>query len=289
MTAAPHAGDMVQAARLRIRAAVVPMLGAPRAPEVRPPGDNGLFGPHSVTWKVHGDLAMLVGGLRALLLQTLHPLAMAGVAEHSQYRQDPWGRLRRTAAFLRTTTFGSTAAAEAAIASVRAVHERVRGVAPDGRPYSAGDPHLLMWIHVTEVDSFLTAYQRYGGGQLSPAGADGYVAEMGEVARRLGVAEPPTTTDELRAVMDGFRPELRAGRQARDAVRFLLVPPVAWSARPAYGVIAASAVTLLPAWARCKLSFPPLIGADLVVRPTGFALLRTLTWALTAPDDQAAA
>lgn len=283
------AGELLQAARLRIRAAVEPMIGERLPPQVRPPGDDGLFGPGSVTWKVHGNSSMMVGGLRALLLQTMHPLAMAAVAEHSNYKEDPWGRLRRTAGFLRTTTFGSTAAAEAAIRSVRKVHERIRGVAPDGRRYAASDPHLLAWIHATEVDSFLTAFRRYGTDTVSATEADRYVAEMARVARRLGVDAPPSTTAELKAVLDGFRPELVVGRQARDAVRFLLLPPVQWSARPAYGVIAASAVTALPGWARSKLHIPPLIGADLLVRPTGFALLRTLDWALSPQDDDRAA
>src|SRR5688500_9257071 len=111
-------------------------------------GDFGLFGPGSAVWKVHSDPSMLIGGVRALMLQTLHPLAMAGVAKHSNYREDPFGRLHRTGAFLGATTFGTTATAERAIAQVRAIHPHVKGVAPDGRPYSADDPHLLAWVHV---------------------------------------------------------------------------------------------------------------------------------------------
>ena len=105
---------------------------------------------------------MFVGGMRALLLQSLHPLAMAGVAEHSDYRHDPWGRLQRTADFLAATTFGPESEAERAVARVRAVHEHVQGVAADGRPYRANDPHLLRWVHLAELESFLVAYRRYG-------------------------------------------------------------------------------------------------------------------------------
>ncbi len=118
------------------------------------------FGPDSAMWAVHTDLAMLVGGLRALLLQTLHPLALAGVTQHSSYRTDPLGRLQRTGAFLGATTFGTAEESDRAIATVRAIHTRVTGTTRDGRPYSALDPHLLAWVHCTEADSFLRARQR---------------------------------------------------------------------------------------------------------------------------------
>jgi len=147
--------------------------------------DPGLFGPDAVVWRVHADRCGLIGGLRALMLQTLHPLAMAGVAQHSDYRHDPWGRLQRTASFIAVTTYGCTSAAERLIGRVRAIHDRVEGVAADGRPYRANDPHLLAWVHATEVDSFLRAYQRYGASTLTDAEADRYVAEMGEIATRL--------------------------------------------------------------------------------------------------------
>src|SRR5215207_5448146 len=127
---------------------------------------------------VHSDAAMFVGGLRALLLQSLHPLAMAGVADHSDFKTDPWGRLQRTAEFLTWTTFGTADQAERACQQVRAVHATVVGSAPDGRPYAASDPHLLLWVHLAEVDSFLVAYQHYGTARLERAQRDGYVADM---------------------------------------------------------------------------------------------------------------
>ncbi len=183
------------------------------------------FGPDRPIRRVHGDSAMFVGGLRALLLQTLHPLAMAGVAEHSDYRSDPWGRLQRTSLFLAVTTYGSAADAERAVARVRGVHRRVRGTAPDGRPYHADDPHLLRWVHVAEVDSFLRCYQRYGAEPLSAAEADGYLADTARVAAELGVPDPPRNRAALAAQLDAFRPELRGTAQARDAARFLVLTP----------------------------------------------------------------
>ena len=243
--------------------------------------DPGLFGPASAAWRVHADTAMFVGGVRALLLQTAHPLAMAGVAEHSDFRNDPLGRLQRTAGFVGTTTYGTTAEAKAAIARVRKVHTRVTGIAPDGRAYSARDPHLLNWVHVTEVDSFLAAYQRYAVRPLAAAEADAYVCEMAVLARRLGVKAPPRSRAELHATIESYRPELHIGAQARDAVKFLLFPPFPLVARPAYGVITTAAVSLLPSWARRMLWLPVAPGANtLLVRPATTALLRVLGWAL---------
>ena len=149
--------------------------------------------------RVHADASMFVGGLRALLLQSLHPLAMAGVAEHSNYRDDPWGRLQRTSTFLAETTFGSAIDAQRAVDRVRGIHRRVHGIAADGRSYTATDPHLLEWVHVAEADSFLRAYQLYGAAPLDQAGRDAYVADMAEIASRLGVPDPPRTERQLAA------------------------------------------------------------------------------------------
>ena len=132
--------------------------------------------------RVHGDAAMFAGGLRALLLQSLHPLAMIAVAQHSDYRNDPWGRLQRISTFLAATTYGTVEDAERAVARVRRVHEHVTGVASDGRPYRAADPHLLRWVHVAETDSFLRCHQRYGARPLDDAGCDGYVADTARIA-----------------------------------------------------------------------------------------------------------
>lgn len=251
-----------------------------RPDELADTDDPGLFGPGSSAWRIHGDAAMFVGGLRALLLQTLHPLAMAGVAEHSDYRQDPWGRLHRTGRFVGATTFGKTAVAEQQLAMVRRVHDRVTGTAPDGRPYSANDPHLLLWVHVTEVDSFLTAFDRHGYGKLTDAERDSYVNEMAEIALRLGSDEPPRTKAELDECIEAFRPECTRTSQVDEAIRFLAFPPTPLATRGPYGIITAGAIAALPPWARSMLPLPPLPpGADtLAIRPAADALTRTMGW-----------
>ena len=191
------------------------------------PGERW-FTPDRPIFAVHADAAMFVGGLRALLLQSLHPLAMAGVAQHSDYRADPWGRLQRTADFLAATTFGPATEADKAVARVRSAHRRVQGLSRDGRPYSAGDPHLLRWVHVAEVDSFLQAHQHYGAERLSDEDASGYVADMARIARGLGVPDPPTDLESLRLQLRAYRPELtstpEAPRRRALLVRAALAP-----------------------------------------------------------------
>jgi uncharacterized protein (DUF2236 family) len=238
-------------------------------------------------WRVHADASMFAAGIRALLLQSLHPLAMAGVAGHSGYRGDPWGRLQRTSTFLATTTFGTVADAEALIARVRAVHEHVRGTSPDGRLYAASDPHLLRWVHVAEADSFLAAHQRFGRTPLTPEEADRYVAQSCVVATRLGVVDPPTNVAGLDAAIDSYRTELQGTAAAREAARFLLLhPPLPWSARPGYGALAGAAVALLPPWARQPLALPylPLVERA-VAAPVGGAATSLIRWALMHPQE----
>jgi len=247
------------------------------------PGERW-FPPDAPIREVHADSSMFVGGLRALLLQSLHPLAMAGVAEHSDYRGDPWGRLQRTAYFLAATTFGAAEDAERAVARVRGIHRRVRGVTSGGVPYSAADPHLLRWVHVAEVDSFLRAHQLYGARPLDRAGRDRYVADAAVVARRLGVVEPPTSVAELAAQLAAFRPELRSTPEARSAARFLVVrPPLPLVARGPYAALAAAAVASLPRWTRLPLRLPYLPVAEAtVVRAAGKAVIGGLRWATAA-------
>ena len=232
--------------------------------------------------QVHADAAMFIGGLRALLFQSLHPLAMAGVAEHSGYKSDPWGRLQRTGHFIAVTTYGTVDDAEAMVRTVRGIHERVRGVAPDGRPYAASDPHLVHWVHLAGVDSFLAAHQRFGERPLDADERDSYIADTGAVARRLGVLDPPLTERELREQLARFRPELRSTPEARETARFLLLnPPLPLFARGPYGVLAAAAVSLLPGWARWPLRVPYLpVTETLAVRAAGQVLTRTLRWAM---------
>jgi uncharacterized protein (DUF2236 family) len=247
------------------------------------------FAPDSPVRLVHADASMFVGGLRALLLQSLHPLAMAGVAQHSDYRHDPWGRLQRTAEFLAATTFGPIPVAEQAVAVVHRVHERVVGTASDGRPYAANDPHLLRWVHIAEIDSFLAAYQRYGRRPLTPAEADRYVHDVGLVARKLGVNDPPRSVADLRGELRDFRPELASSREARDAARFLLLePPLPLPARGPYLLLAGAAVALLPAWTRWPLRLPLLpVSEAVVLRPAGQMVTQLIRWSM-APTEPAA-
>ncbi|GAA3487335.1 oxygenase MpaB family protein [Streptomyces cremeus] len=245
------------------------------------------FGPERPIRTVHGDASMFVGGLRALLLQSLHPLAMAAVAAHSGYRGDPWGRLARTSTFLAVTTYGTDADASAAVAQVRAVHARVRGTAEDGRPYRADDPHLLAWVHAAEVDSFLTAHQTFGAHPLSRADCDAYVRDAARIAEALGAERPPSDVAQLREVLAGYRPELRATRAAREAARFIVTePPLPWPARVPYRALTVNAAALMPAWARTELdlSAGPRRLAPLT-RASGTAVTGVIRWAM-APARQ---
>ncbi len=274
--------------RGRIGAAIIELVAGPRDPARRrvvrapAPGERW-FAEDRPIRRVHGDSSMFIGGIRALLLQSLHPLAMAAMAEHSDYRGDPWGRLQRTSHFVGITTFGSQSAAREAIARVRAVHERVTGTAPDGRPYAASDPHLLTWVHLAEVDSFLAAHSQFGSSRLDQAGRDGYVADMARIGAEIGVPDPPFTQAELADRIRAYLPELAATRQSREAARFLLLqPPLPALARPAYGVLAAAAVSLLPGWARRLLWLPRLpVTETLLVRPAGQAMVQAIRWATT--------
>lgn len=241
------------------------------------------FAPGSPITRVHGDASMFVGGVRALLLQSLHPRAMAAVAAHSGYRGDPWGRLQRTATFLATTTFATTRDAERTVAVVRAVHERVHGVTPEGEPYHASDPHLLRWVHLAEVDSFLLAHQRYGARPLDDAGCDEYVAQVALVGEALGAPDLPRTLADLHRALGAYRPELRSTPAACEAADFLLrTPPLPWFARPAYGLIASAGVALMPAWSLAELGLRPS-PATALARDVGGALItRAIRWALAA-------
>jgi uncharacterized protein (DUF2236 family) len=239
--------------------------------------DLGLFGPRSVTWRIHADPSMLIGGLRALLVQALHPLAMAGVSQHSDFRDDPWGRLQRTVDYVVTTTFGDTRKALSAGARVRAVHLRVKGVdSVTGRPYRADDPELLLWVHAVEVHSFLAAYRRYGG-RLSREDADTYVKEMMRAAELVGLAgdQVPASTSELRSYFAGVS-GLQLTPAARDAMGQILSPGMPLALRPLWAVPTTAAVALLPRWARDLYGltwFPPL---GMPVQVGTYSLLRML-------------
>jgi uncharacterized protein (DUF2236 family) len=213
--------------------------------------DHGLFGPDSVTWRVHSSPVMLVGGMRALMIQTLHPLAMAGVVQHSDFRAKPLVRLRRTVEYVATVTFGDTAAAEAAGARVRNLHSRVRGTdRVTGREYSAEDPETLLWVHCVEVHSFLAAYRAFEGG-LARADQDAYLAESARAAAQVGIP-PETVPDSVEAMREYFaqmRPQLCASLEAQEAVRFVLSPPLTrelLALAVPLRVVSSAAASLLP-------------------------------------------
>src|SRR6185295_8133893 len=241
MTVLPDLGVV----RQRMGRSLFGMVAGPDGPANRArihetPGPRW-FGEDRPIRRVLADASMFVGGLRALLLQSLHPLAMAGVAQHSDYRGDPWCGLQRTSTFLAVTTFGTATDAQRAVDRVRGIHERIHGIAADGRPYRASDPHLLEWVHIAEVDSFLLAHQLYGANPLDQRGRDGYVGDTARVARALGVPDPPLTEAQLRERIEAFRPELTGTPAAREAARFLLLtPPLPIAARPPYGLLVAT-------------------------------------------------
>lgn len=250
------------------------------------PGERW-FAPTDPVWRVHADASMFPGGVAALLLQSLHPLAMAGVAGHSGYKGDPWGRLQRTSHYIAIVTYGTIPDAEATIDHVRAVHDRVRGKDFRGRKYRASDPHLLAWVHAAEIWSFLAAFRAYGEGKLSEADADTYVAQAGVPATRLGVPAPPRSVAELEAVIEGYRAELEPTPAAREAAAFLLyTPPLPVAFRPGYWTLAAGGVALLPDWARRMLALPmPDAAARLVGRPAGRLGAAAVRWGLSGVDD----
>jgi uncharacterized protein (DUF2236 family) len=249
------------------------------------PGERW-FAAGSPVQRVHGDASMFVGGLRALLLQTLHPAVMTAVARHSDFREDPWGRLARTSTFLAEMAFAADGDAQAAVDRVRYVHERIRGRTAAGQPYRADDPHLLLWVHVAGTDSFLRAHQRFGQRPLDAAGADEYVRQAGVVAQALGATDVPTTVAELDATIEAFRPELGAGEDAAETVAFLMRnPAMPLTLRPAYALLRRAAVASLPDWAIAELGLRVPGPARRRVALAGGALVtRVVRWVL-GPDD----
>ena len=254
----------------------------------RPLGAAGWFGPTSAAWQVHGSVSTFLGGIRALLLQSLHPLALAGVDGHSSYRDDPFGRLHRTGAFIAATTFGSAAMAQRTVDAVSSMHRSVSGTAADGRPYSATDPALLRWVHIALVDSMLDAYQRFGTN--GAVDADSYVDDMAVVGAAMGVTHPPRSTRELAEAFDAFQPDLTGSDHVREVRSFVMAPPLSRPASLGYRVLARAAEDSLPGWARHMLGSPArtdgVLHAD---RVAAQVLLRTLQAALVESPARAAA
>jgi uncharacterized protein (DUF2236 family) len=240
---------------------------------------DALFAADSVAWRVNGDIVtMMIGGVSGLLLQMLHPAVLAGVWDHSNFRSDMHGRLRRTAKFIAVTTYDHGQHGLAAIDRVRGIHDRIGGVLPDGTPYQAGDPALLAWVHVTEAISFLNAWIRYAEPRMSAADQDQYFSGMAVVAERLGADPVPRDRASAEALIQSMRPALRADARTREVAQLVLGQSVGAAVTDAASaVIMQAGVDLLPGWARTMhgLKTPPVP----VVRAGAHALARTLGWA----------
>lgn len=217
-----------------------------------PAGDPGLFGPDCVCWRVHADFpAMLCGGIGALMLQMLHPLALAGVLDHSNFREDMIGRLRRTSQFIAGTTFAAEADARRLIDRVRRIHAQVQGTAPDGRSYAADDPDLLVWVHVAEVRSFLAAYLRYCNPDLSGEEQDRYYDEVARIAEALGAIDVPRSRQAVQGYLERMRPELVFDERTADVLSLLMTAPAPNRlTQPVGRVMTQAGLQLLPDWAR---------------------------------------
>jgi uncharacterized protein (DUF2236 family) len=223
------------------------------------PADAGFFGPGSVTWRVSADLGRPVAGLRALMLQALHPLAMAGVDQHSNWRTDPVGRLAATSGYLATITFGDRAAAERAAARVRRIHEHITGTDTiTGQRYEASDPALLLWVHATLVESGIVAAGMFGTPLPAPD-ADRYVAEMVAAAELVGVpaSQVPASLSDLESYLTASRPALRCTQAAAESMAYLLDPPgLAEDIAEIWADIREGVVATLPSWAQDMYGYP---------------------------------
>ncbi|WP_211251664.1 oxygenase MpaB family protein [Andreprevotia chitinilytica] len=252
--------------------------GTPPVDFSTPAGDPGLFGPDSMCWRVHQDFtAMMIGGVSALMLQTLHQRALAGVWDHSNFRQDLKGRLGRTSFFIACTTYGSTQLAEEAIAHVRRVHERVKGIAPDGQAYSADDPDLLTWVHVTEASSFLNAYMKYVDPQLSIREQDQYFDEIALIALKLGATDVPRSRQAIDEYLNTQRAHLSSSDRTQEVIRILAdMPPV-----PLNQLFIQSGFGLLPDWAQTMLGRPaPRFLEQMLIAKSVKAITPPIRWAL---------
>jgi uncharacterized protein (DUF2236 family) len=249
-----------------------------------PAGDPGLFGPDAICWKVHADFtSMMTGGVSALLLQALHPLALAGVWDHSTFRTDILGRLRRTATFIAGTTYGNRRDARALIERVRMIHLSVTGMTPDGRPYRASDPELLTWVHVAEVSSFLKAYLRYVNPALSADARDRYYEETSMIAELLGATNVPKSCAAIDRYLASMQPELEASERTREVVRVVMnAPAPSIAMKPAGALILNAGVDLLPDWAQALLGFETLAPLRRALARPGVRLIApVIRWSLS--------
>jgi uncharacterized protein (DUF2236 family) len=242
-------------------------------------GDLGLFGPESVTWRVHEEPILFLGGLRALYLQALHPRAIAGVVQNSGYKVDPWGRFQRTVKYVGTVVYGTTRQARAAGRRVRAVHTRLTATDPrNGEEFRIDDPELLLWVHTTEIESFVDTAKR-AGSPLSPEDVDRYYLEQRRAAELVGLdpQQVPGSAADVADYYRSIRPKLRMTRDSAETLAFLTVPPMPGKlgflpVRFAYGAVAATAFALLPPWARRLYGMPGLPTTDVSATVSAKAL-----------------
>ena len=232
---------------------------------------------------------MMIGGISALLLQMLHPGALAGVWDHSNFRENILGRLKNTAIFIAATTYGSTKSALAQIARVQAIHDRVSGTLPDGTPYSANDPHLLTWVHVAEVTSFLRSYLRYRDPRLSRADQDRYFAETAQIARLLGATDIPTSVAQVEAYFEALRPELVSDHRTREVASALMntKSPTLLTV-PFRRITMDAGVDLLPDWAAQMHGFHHTSPRRHLARTGALGIGRVLRWALNTGSAERA-
>lgn len=238
-------------------------------------GDPGLHGPDSVSWRVIGDLASLIGGIRGLLIQAAHPEVVAGVGDHSRYREDPLGRLSRTSAYVTATTFGALPEVDAAVDTVKRIHKRVNGVSERGIAYDASDPAFSAWVHNALTDSFLVANQTYGANPLSPDDADRFVQEQRRVGALLNADPMPDTAADLH-VWVAEHPDVAASGAMREAVDFINDPPLTRGVSMAYSVLRNAAVATIPVRIRHTLGLIAPQGAQ----SAGRAAIGGLRWAM---------
>jgi len=285
MSRSPLASSpMARAAQRAIARQVVAMFNDPEKGE-KPIARraDGLFGPDSVAWRVHGDVVgMLVGGVSGLLLQMLHPKVLAGVWDHSNFRADMHGRLRRTARFIAVTTYGGSEEATRAIDRVRTIHSHLGGALPSGETYRVSDPELLAWVHVTECWSFLSGWIRYGEPGMSGADQDRYFAEMAIMGAMLGADPLPRSRLEARRLIDRMRPQLRTDDRTREVARLVLSQPASSRATaPIQTMTLQAGVELLPVWARRMHGLSAPVLTRPLVRAGTMGLARTLRWSFS--------
>lgn len=315
----PSSSSGLPGARWLVQRVLASTFGPPTFDAHADPGDPGLTGPGSPSWQVIAEPAAIAGGIRGLVLQVAHPLAMAGVHDHSAFRTDPLGRLQRTSSYVTTSVFGSTREALDVAARVRRAHPHVRGTAPDGRPYRADDPHLLAWVGLALTSSFLAAHRRWAPQQLSDAEEDRFVLEQSRLSALLDPrvdlaelrADPdtsaalragsvplpmldrgllPRSVAELDAHLDAFHPELHVGGQGREALTWLRWPPLPLTVKAGYLTLLAGAVGSLRPRERAALGLRvPAVAARAATTHAQVALTAMRVSTGTSPSAALAA